>query len=267
MMKKIVFFDLDGTLLTHQKTILESTKQAIRLLKENGVYVAIATGRVPTTFQWIREELDIESYVSINGQYVVFEGKEIYENPVDKQWLHELTQRATEKGHAVGYCNHEHVKVNEPGNPNIENSYAHLDINYPEIDGTLYQRAPIYQAHLYCDRASEKWYVDQYPAYKFVRWGDYALDVLPAGGSKAVGIQQMLKQVGIKLENSYAFGDALNDIEMLETVGTGIAMGNGVPEAKKAADMVTTSCDEDGILNGLIAVGLLPESVKKEKTA
>lgn len=98
MEKKIVFFDLDGTVLNEDKQILESTKTAIRLLQDKGVYTAIATGRVPLMFDWILEELNIDSYVSTNGQYVVFEGKEIYSNPLDPEMLNSITDVATRTG-------------------------------------------------------------------------------------------------------------------------------------------------------------------------
>ena len=72
----------------------------------------------------------------------------------------------------------------------------------------------------------------------------------------------MLEATGIDIENSYAFGDGLNDLEMLKMVGTGIAMGNAVDEAKAVADYVTTSCSNDGIWNGLVRLGLIKEDLK-----
>ena len=74
-MKKIVFFDIDGTLLDHEKNLPDSTKKAIKLLQDNGVFVAIATGRAPFMFTNLREELEIDSFVSFNGQFVVFENQ------------------------------------------------------------------------------------------------------------------------------------------------------------------------------------------------
>src|SRR5690625_7865577 len=90
MHEKIVFFDIDGTLVDDDKNIPVSAKQAIDELKRNDVYVAIATGRAPFMFEHIRQELEIESYVSFNGQYVVFEGETIYENPIGQESLKKL---------------------------------------------------------------------------------------------------------------------------------------------------------------------------------
>ncbi|HLO11993.1 MAG TPA: HAD-IIB family hydrolase, partial [Pseudoneobacillus sp.] len=89
-MKKIVFFDIDGTLLDHEKNLPASTKKALQLLKDNGVFVAIATGRAPFMFTGLREELEIDSFVSFNGQFVVFENEIIYENTLNEKELEKL---------------------------------------------------------------------------------------------------------------------------------------------------------------------------------
>jgi hydroxymethylpyrimidine pyrophosphatase-like HAD family hydrolase len=67
----------------------------------------------------------------------------------------------------------------------------------------------------------------------------------------------MIARLGFELQDVYAFGDGLNDIEMLKAVGTGVAMGNGVPEAKEVADYITTDVSEDGIWNGLKKLNLI----------
>jgi len=264
MEKKIVFFDLDGTILNEDKVIPESTKIAIRLLQKQGIYTVISTGRTPHMFDWILSELNIDSYVCINGQYVIFEGEEIYSNPLDKEMLHDITNLATSKGHAVAYCNHQYVKASEGNHSFITTSFNNLRMDYPSVDPLFYKKAPIYQGHLYCDIQDEQLYIERYPDYNFVQWDEYAYDILPKGCSKAIGIQKILELTGIKIENSYAFGDGLNDLEMLTTVGTGIAMGNAIPEVKAIADVVTTSCSEDGIFKGLMNLGLLENSIQKE---
>jgi hydroxymethylpyrimidine pyrophosphatase-like HAD family hydrolase len=70
-------------------------------------------------------------------------------------------------------------------------------------------------------------------------------------GSKAEGIKQLAKRLNIDRENIYAFGDGLNDLEMIEYVGTGVAMGNAVQSLKEIADYITKPVNEDGILYGI----------------
>ncbi|WP_040205781.1 Cof-type HAD-IIB family hydrolase [Neobacillus jeddahensis] len=257
MKKQIVFFDIDGTLLTDDKIIPQSTKKAIQLLQAQGIYTAIATGRVSNMFYWVQKELNMESYVSMNGQYVVFEGQQVYANPIGREILDSLAAMAHKNGHALAYFNHQDYRVNKQNHPLIETSFDSLLMPYPEVDENFYKQESIYLGHLYCESKDEQIYKESFPTLNLLKWHDNAYDILPIGASKAVGISKLLENFDIPVENSFAFGDGLNDLEMLATVGTGIAMGNAVPEAKAAADLITTSSSEDGILNGLIEVGLL----------
>ncbi|MBO0959582.1 Cof-type HAD-IIB family hydrolase [Neobacillus sp. MM2021_6] len=261
MKKPIVFFDIDGTLLNEEKKIPASTKKAVRLLQEQGIHTVIATGRAPKMFYWIQKELNIDSYVAMNGQYVVFDGQEIYANPIDRDRLETLSMMTASNGHGMAYCSHLDYKVSKSNHPFIEGGFDSLMLPYPEVDEEYFKQLPIFQGHLYCGPQNAQMYFDHFPDFSFIKWDANAYDILPKGASKAVGIQKMLEILDIKKENSFAFGDGLNDLEMLTMVGTGVAMGNAVPEAKAAADVITTSSSHDGILNGLIKVGLLEKDV------
>ena len=252
-----MFFDLDGTLLNEDKVVLESAKRAVHALQEKGIYTAISTGRSPQMFDWLLEELNINSYVSMNGQHVIFEGQEIYSNPMDSDVLHDLSNLAKSKGHGLTYSNHKKFKVSVENHPHIIPSFESLKLGYPQVEAEFYKRSPVHQVQLYCERRDAQLYVERYSDHTFISWGDYASDMLPKGSSKAVGVQKMLEKLGIQKENSYAFGDGTNDFEMFALVGTGIAMGNAVPELKAVADYVTSSCSENGILDGLLNLGLL----------
>src|SRR5699024_5549167 len=69
--RRLFFFDIDGTLLDHDKKLPASTKKSVQKLKQQGHEVAIATGRAPFVFENICKELQINTYVGLNGQYVV----------------------------------------------------------------------------------------------------------------------------------------------------------------------------------------------------
>ena len=85
------------------------------------------------------------------------------------------------------------------------------------------------------------------PDCRITRWNDRAVDIISRGGGKVVGIKQYLEENDILPQETMAFGDGENDIEMLEAVGIGIAMGNADDIVKKSADYVTDSVDNDGI--------------------
>lgn len=257
MKRNIVFFDIDGTILNEKKEIPASAKQAIKELKQNGANVAIATGRAPFMFENIRKELGIESYVSYNGQYVVFEGNVIYNNPLGQEKLTELYQRSTEEEIPMIFMTEDHMWASRADHPYIAESLASLQYDYPIVDPELKHDKKIYQALLFCEKDQEDSIAAHHDSFRFVRWHDYSCDVLPGGGSKAVGIGKLIEASGLDITHSFAFGDGLNDIEMIREVGTGIAMGNAVPDLKAIADYVTSDVQDDGIYKGLKHFGLI----------
>lgn len=256
-MKKIVFFDIDGTLLNEDKKLPLSTKQALKELKDNGVYIAIATGRAPFMFEKLRKELEIDSFVSFNGQYVVFENKLIYENPLAPKELELFLNDTKSKEHPLVFMTENAMKASVQYHPYIEESFGTLKFSHPEEDETFYLKNKIYQSLLFCEETKERSYQAVYPGFRFVRWHPLSVDVLPSGGSKAEGIKKIIERLGFALKDVYAFGDGLNDIEMLKAAGTSVAMGNGTYEAKKHADFITSSVSENGIWNGLKKLKLI----------
>lgn len=258
--QQIVFFDLDGTLMNEDKEIAASTKEALRLLREKGVLTVICTGRAPLMFRELLDELHFDSYISMNGQHVVLEGKEIFSNPMNTSMLTELSALAKEHGHGITYSNHEMFAANVTENATLGNSLGRLKINYPEVDAKIFEHSPVHQIQLYGNVEDMKIYQERYPEHVFIRWDEHAVDMLPQGASKAIGVQAVLNHLDIPVENSYAFGDGPNDFELIEIVGTGVAMGNAIPELKEIADVVTDSCSNDGIMKGLITIGLLTEA-------
>ncbi|CAG9619885.1 Cof-type HAD-IIB family hydrolase [Sutcliffiella rhizosphaerae] len=257
--KKIVFFDIDGTLLNHEKELPQSTKDAIKELKDQGVYVAIATGRAPFMFEDLREELDIQSYVSFNGQYVVFEGEVIYKNPLDPNKMRTLLQFSEKMQHPLVFMNHETMKANVENHFYIHESMGSLKFTHPEFGPSFLDETEIYQALLFIEDNDQQTYVKEYGDFHFIRWHQYSTDILPKGGSKAIGIQRMLEKIPFKKENVYAFGDGLNDVEMISFVANGVAMGNSHPELLKVAKHVTKDVGEDGIWHGLNSFGLIKQ--------
>lgn len=250
-MKPIVFFDIDGTLLDENKEIPVTTKQAVKQLKSNGVYVAIATGRAPYFFEDIREELEIDTYVSCNGQFVVFEGETIYEHPLHRGQLKQLYEETDKDGIPLVFMQEKEMFATVGGHPYIENSLHELGIAYPSVEPNLAGLGETYQGLMFCKEGEEKKYADKYSDFTFLRWHELALDILPKGNSKAVGVQKVLEKSGFNKVESFAFGDGLNDIEMLQKVGYGIAMGNAKEELKMVADFITAPVSNDGIFHGL----------------
>jgi Cof subfamily protein (haloacid dehalogenase superfamily) len=256
--QSVIFFDIDGTLLDHDKKLPPSTKEAVFKLKELGHIVAIATGRAPFMYEDLREELGIHTFVSYNGQYVVLNGEVLHTNPLHIPSLEKLTEAALNNGHPVVFMDHEDMKANVPEHSYINESIATLKIkHFPTHDPHYYKGRELYQTLLFCPEGEEKQYEEAFDAFDFVRWHPVSVDIVPKGGSKAKGIAKLVEKLGFPAERQFAFGDGPNDLDMLSTIYNSVAMGNGVEEVKKVSKYVTKSVDEDGILHGLKMVGLL----------
>lgn len=246
-MKKILFFDVDGTLYNAKKQLPTSAKEALFKARENGYELAIATGRAPFMIADLLEELQIDSYVTFNGQYVVYQGEVVYTNQVANDVLTDILQFGAKRNHPVVFLNEREMIASKAGYREIEESLATLHYPYPVINANYYLQTAVYQTLLFVNVHEQATYEEQFPAVEFVRWHPYSCDMLPKGGSKAVGIQKLIDRIGIEMSEVIAFGDGLNDVEMLREVGFGVAMGNGHEEAKKAASIVAGHVDEDGL--------------------
>lgn len=255
--KRILFFDIDGTLLDHNKRIPLSTKQAIQELKAAGHEIILASGRSPFMLEAVAKELKIASYVGFNGQYVVLHGELIYTNPFQTELLNELAKFAKNAQHPLVYLDPQTMGSSMKRHPYVETCFNSLQYAYPSFDPCFYYQRNIYQTMLFCTETEEKDYITHFPSLQFVRWHPLSMDVLPAGGSKANGIMQIMKKLGSDPGDAYAFGDNLNDIEMFQYIGNSIAMGNSPDSVKRLARYVTTDVDQGGIAHGLRMVGLL----------
>ena len=91
---KAVFFDIDGTLVNDSRMVLKSTEQAIQTLKEQGIFVGLATGRGPFFVRPFIERYDFDFAVTYNGQYIFTKDKVLSASPIDKKNLHRLIQYA-----------------------------------------------------------------------------------------------------------------------------------------------------------------------------
>jgi Cof subfamily protein (haloacid dehalogenase superfamily) len=257
MTGKLIFFDIDGTLYNDHKQLPKSTKQAIQDLKNKGHYVAIATGRAPFLFEDLRKELQIDTYVCFNGSYVVVDNEVVSKALLDRDSLEKLVEFSERKQHPLVFMDPHDMKTNIEAHPHVEESMGTLKCYQPGHDASYYLDREIIQTLVFCTEEEENEYANSFSKFDFVRWHPLSVDVLPVNGSKARGIEVVMNHLNFSKEDVYAFGDGLNDIEMLQTVVNSVAMGNAHEEVKQAAKHVTKHVNEDGIEHGLKMVGLL----------
>lgn len=256
-MKKILFFDVDGTLFNSEKKLPSSAKEALFQARANGHEIAIATGRAPFMIADLLQELEINTYITFNGQYVVHNGQVLFKNGIEMSVLKRIIEFGETRNEPVVFLDDQRMIASVDGNPAVLESLQTLKYPYPAIDSTYYMKKSIYQTLIFMEEQDEMLYREKFPEVEFVRWHKFSCDILPKGGSKAKGIQLLLEKTGRSLKNAIAFGDGLNDIEMLQTVGLGVAMGNGHDKVKAVANFIAGHVDEDGLAHAMKDLGLI----------
>ncbi|MFJ7971524.1 Cof-type HAD-IIB family hydrolase [Psychrobacillus sp. NPDC096389] len=257
MKYKIVFFDVDGTITHHADgSISSNTKNAIKALKNKGLKVVAATGRPLSMCKEIKE-LGIDTFITANGAYVKHDETVIHKVPMDNKIIKEVYEFASTGNQDLSFFTEE-FSMN--GVKNTETLIAlkeTLSLNdYPAVDHLIYNRE-VYLMCLYANDETVKNYMQRFPHLTFKRWHPFVLNVLQKDVSKSLAIIKVLQYFGIDKFEAIAFGDGENDIDMLELVGLGIAMGNGSENLKRVADFVTKKSNEDGIDFALKKFGII----------
>ncbi|MCR5703875.1 MAG: Cof-type HAD-IIB family hydrolase [Eubacterium sp.] len=257
MDKKIVFFDIDGTIYSYDKGMPEDTFYAIQKLKQNGHIPVICTGRTKCMIYPSHMAPGFDYIVAGAGTYVEVAGKEIYYSRLGHSQIEELSDILNRNGF---------VEIGEG------KDYLYLGTGSKELTGELKKIRDVYQKEMgdkikvfgdknmeiskvsgfMCPDANVKGAIrDGIKNYQMVNHKNCLLEFIPKGEGKAGGMKRMIQFLEISKENVYAFGDSLNDKEMLEFANVSIVMGNGDNEMKKIADYVTDPFDQGGIYNAL----------------
>ncbi|HDR4591970.1 Cof-type HAD-IIB family hydrolase [Bacillus sp. Gnz1/3] len=252
-MYKVVFFDVDGTLLSEiDRSMHESTKEAIRRLIDKGIHVVVTTGR-PYSLCSQFNALGINTIISANGAHIKCGETVIHKSVLSSEIVHDLSEFAALHGHGVSYFTEDFAMNGIAAHNGRVMQALSETLNlekYPEKSRDLSEE--IYCLCLYADEIEAQKFLERYPALTFERFHIYVINVLEDSKvSKLTAIQKVLEHLNICGSEAIAFGDGRNDIEMLEYVGLGIAMGNGGEELKTRADFVTKKASEGGILFAL----------------
>lgn len=262
---KIIFFDIDETLYVKHKAYIPKsvTEQVLPRLKAKGIIPAIATGRNHGCFPealapYLNQETGFELFVTINGQYNFYKDQVISDYSLSREQIERIITKANELGLAYAFVTPKTIAVSE-ANPIVHEAVLPITPNYL-VEPHYYKKEKIVQMLLFYPE-SQAQAVENSGLFandlKEARWHPNAVDILRKENSKARGIKDVLTKLNIEIENSMAFGDGMNDLEMLPTVGFGVAMGNAEPELKAVADFVTKSIEEDGILYALETLGII----------
>ena len=268
MKYKLIAVDIDDTLLNRKKEISPLTKAALLQAQENGVKVAVASGRLPYGVRPFAEQLEVFRY---GGYYMGFNGGAImnskneligksylpdrYIKPVYEFLRPTNVTAMVHKGDVI-YAD---KKVNP---------YTHIESDVIGLPLNLVDDLPSFidwHIHKYL-LAGDPEELQELQAKLIAALGNevdiylsapWFLEVMPKGVDKGYGLQTICDDAGIDISEAVAFGDSYNDIRMIQRAGMGVAMGNAEEALKQVADMVTDDCDHDGIAKALEKLGVV----------
>lgn len=259
---RLVVCDLDGTLLASDKRVTPRNAAAIRRAREAGVSVTVCSGRIHTMMAGYLRDIGVEGlYIAANGAIVADagSGKLIWGAPISREDAHAVMEKAAAEGYDVGALGpsacyflrkdicierfHAYNRIVEPeGVPGVDCKLLAGNEPLPE---------EVYKL-LICEEDDEKRqsmmeFIADHPALNCTSSEPMLLDVSVRGVDKGTGLRRLMELTGLKREQVCAFGDYFNDLPMLREAGLAVAMGNGCPELKAAADLVAPGNDEDGV--------------------
>lgn len=258
--KGIVSFDMDMTLLNHADwRIPDSAMKALECLREN-YYIVIATGRdMGAKYSTgLTELVRPDAVIHLNGTKVTLGDKLIYGHRMDQGLVERLLRFTEGKEFAMG------VSVgSEDYYVNPEYVTRHDMIRWKRSDRCFRDpwkllKMPVGTMAYIGKEPGTKLVEEAFPEVRLPMFSSgEGADVIEKIVSKAEGLRRLCEYLGIPLSQTVAFGDSMNDYEILQMAGTGIAMGNGREELKQAADYVTDRIDEDGVWNACVHLGLI----------
>ena len=249
-MIKAAFFDIDGTLLsftTHR--VSAGTIRAFDRLHRAGVRTFLSTGRPEVLIP--KMPVSFEAKITMNGGLVFTSNEVLLSNPIPNDELQSWLDIAKDKHLCTMIFTKNNMFLAQPNEVGIK-LRNQLEFEMPpvvELDSlrkeTAYQIIAIMPGEM--DNTVGK----MLPHCRLPRWHPYFTDIVAFDNSKARGMEAICQHYGILQEETIAFGDGANDIEMLEWAGIGIAMGNADEGVKKHANMATTDVDNEGIENAV----------------
>ena len=264
-MKKLIFFDIDGTLLTEgtHRYIPDSARQAIHKLQENGHLCFINTGRTTAEIREDIEELECDGFVCGCGTYIKYHDEILLSHeipmPLADHVLEDMNlchlEWVLEGSHNTYYSTEPYTTHIGDFHDDFSNTFSEATHDVPPST-----RGLVYDKFCICltkNSDFSSFYNKYQKEFTFIDRGDQFYEVVPAGYSKASGIQFLMDYFSVSKEDTIAVGDSTNDLPMLEFAGFSIGMKNSDPQILPVVDYVTDTVENDGILKAFEHLHLL----------
>lgn len=264
MTSKLLFFDIDGTLITEGPGIMpESTKLALKKARENGHLLFINTGRTKASLPKKITDLNFDGYVCGCGINIFLHDKELFSRKLTNEFCKNLVYKLREQKISVLY-KASHAIYFDHTLPNAEQwidaAEQLFHIKGENIEDILQSEVLTYDKLLAIlpptpENEELKSYLSQH--FQCIDRSNYMYEIIQKGFSKASGIDFLCEYLDKSKEDCYVFGDSENDRSMLEAVPNSIAMGNAPQPIKEICSYVTSSVEENGIYKAMEHFGLI----------
>lgn len=268
-MIRLVALDIDGTLFKTDGTISKESIRAVREAQEKGVEIVVASGRNYDGLPWEQlKEIPVRYVVTSNGSavYSIKDQCCIKEECMDQELFFSLLSYVLEKevyvsvfvdgkSYTPAQCRPyvDQMEIPEYVRKLLKEEVRFVDdleTYIKETNGKIQKATLNFQQRAdgsYLNRDEVRAYLEACPQISVVDGGFGNLEFTKCGVSKAVGVQFLAESLNISKEEVMAVGDSENDLEMIRSVGLGVAMGNASETVKNAADEVTFTNDEEGV--------------------
>jgi len=247
---KAIFFDFDGTLLSHGK-LTKSGEEALLYAKEKGALIFTATGRHKIEIEHILRDLPIlfDGYVTMNGGYCYVGETIVFKKLLHKETVATMVDYITNTSQSCMFFEADKSYVLNPNEEIIANLASYNLIMPPVSDPMQIIHADIFK--MFTIHIESEDFLHQLPHTSITSWGGGYFDIGPEGVNKWAGILPVLDHLGLSPQEIAAIGDYDNDIEMLQGAGFSVVMGNAPDRVKVYGDYVTGHVDDGGVLNGV----------------
>ena len=267
-MCKIVFSDIDGTVLTSNHQVLSSTIVAVKALLKQSIPFVLVSARMPEAIKTITDDMGVTiPIISYGGALVLDKQKNILHNvkisfkdtekiigEIQERWKDEVV---------INYYTHNDWFVENDEDKAVKREEQITKVTASEMKFSDLLAKNILPNKLLCMAQPpvcenmEKILQNKFPQLKIMRSSPILLEIMDKSVSKAEGIKIMLEHFGLNKNEAIAFGDNYNDMDMLNFVGLGVAMNNAPKDVKQMANDVTDDNNHDGIYRFLRKIELV----------
>ena len=274
---KAIFLDVDGTLVAGHQEMSEKVKEGIKRARKNGHKVFICTGRNKAGIKNELTAVEFDGIIASAGSYVEIDNRIVHSTYFDKSLVDKITNVFDNNNIFYNYeCTNITFMTDkmvqlfiggvnfETGNSEFERLKAqqHDKFNIKDIDSYTNQGI-----HKICfislnqeklDNALEQ-LKDDVNVVIHDMFDETTIngELISKTDNKATGIQYAIDYLNIDIKDTIAFGDSMNDYEMIDFVNHGVVMANGSTKLKEIASSICKSVDEDGVYDEFINLGII----------